>query len=199
MTSFAFPLTASPRAARELGSLAWWFALALLAFASVLPLGLIEHHGSAALHWVHCASLAAAVAALAAIVIRPRVRSAGAREESGDLPARESFILPKPEVLRSLEEPDQSTVMDWIAAERQTGAALAQLRFVHRLRDPLHHARMIARDLEAIGGTPDRLDLARSLRAHLDEISGVVGGHDVRVAFRAGLRLAGTSSSEAFS
>lgn len=209
MTSFAFPLTASPRAARELASIAWWFALALLAFASVLPLRLIEHHGSAALHWIHCAALVAALAALAAIVIRARVRSSRAKEKSVDLPAgggwspdlhaRESSILPKPEVLRALEEPDQSKLLAWVAAERQTGATLAYLRVFHRLRDPLHHAGMIVRDLEAIGGPPDRVILVRSLRAHLDEISGAVGGHDARASLTARLEVVCSMSDEAIS
>lgn len=191
MTSSAFPLTALPRAAREFGSFAGWFALALLVFASVLPLRLTEQHGSTAPHWIHCATLVA-LAAFAAIVIRVSGRSSWRKEEPVDVPEGGGW---SPDLD---EKRNPSKIPEWVAAERKTGAAMEQLRVQHRLRDPLHHARMIVRDLETVGGPPDRLALVRSLRAHLDEIS-VVGGHDVRASFAARLAVVPPPSSEALS
>ena len=192
MTSSAFPLIPARHAALDLGSTAWLFGFSLVAFASLLPLRLLEQRGVVGIHWIHCTAIVALTALVAAIVIRARAYWPRQNQElvyalqrgSPTLPAPETAVLPKPDVVTTREGSDQLTVIEGIAAEH-TGAALALLRVQHQLRDPLHHALMIVRDLETIGGSPDRLERVRSLRTHIDEISRTVGEGDVRSSFAA--------------
>jgi hypothetical protein len=206
MTSSAFPWTPARRATCDLGSTVWLFALSLGASASLLPLRLLEQRGAVEPHWIYCTGIVALTALMATIAIRTRRQSRRQKHEPVDIPEgggwfpdlapRDAAVLPKLDVVSALEVPNQSRVLAWFAAERQTGVALARLRVQHQLRDPLHHARMIVSDLEAIGGPPDRLEQVRSLRAHIDEISRTVGGGELRASFAACLGERPSSSGD---
>lgn len=192
MTSSALPLIPARHAALDLGSTAWLFGLSLVAFASLLPLRLLEQRGVVGIHWIHCTAIVALTALVATIVILTRAHWPRRNQQlvyvlqrgSPNRPAHDAAVLPKPDVVTPREGSDQATLIVAVAAEH-TGTALALLRIQHRLRDPLHHARMIVRDLETIGGPPDRLERIRSLRVHIDEISRNVGEGDVRSSFAA--------------
>lgn len=169
MTSTTLPLMTAPRAPRDLGLTVWLFGLSLAAFASLLPLHLLEQSGAVGLHWIHCIVIVALTALTAATAL-------GYRNQT---PRR------KQEIITARRDTDRSRLISGVAAARQSAIALAHLRIQHQLRDPLHHARMIVRDLEAVGGPPDSLEYVRSLRAHIDEISRTVGGGEMRASFAA--------------
>ena len=195
MTSMSLPFIPARRAPRDLGLTVWLFGLSLAAFASLLPLRLLEQRGAVGVHWIHCMGIVALTALAAAIAVHIRRRSPRQKQEAVDVPegggwcpeppAGNTAVLLKPDLVTELEDLDQSRLLIRVAAERETGVALGRLRVQHQLRDPLHHARMIVRDLEAMGGPPNRLERVRSLRLHIDEISRAVGGGEVRASFAA--------------
>jgi len=209
MTSSTFlPIPARP-GALDLGSAAWLFGLSLAAFASLLPLRLLEQRGVVGIHWIHCAVIVALTTLVAAITIGilrqwPRHKPEPVYIPQGaewppSFTARSIVVQSKPDAVTAGEDPDQSADMTRVATARATGVALGRLRIQHELRDPLHHARMIVRDLEAIGGPPDRLEYVRSLRLNIDEISSAVADGDVRASFAArfDVRSCGPASEKA--
>ena len=203
MTSLAFAVVPTRRTAPELGSAEWFLALSLLAFASLPSLHLLQMHGTVAPHWIHCAAFVAVAGLMATIVIRSRRHSHKQKHHAVDVPRGGAWSpdLPapdtaKPHIVAGIEDPDQPWVLTRLAAERQTGLTLGQLRVQHQLRDPVHHARMIVRDLESHNGAADELERVRSLRVHIDEIAHTIEGRDVRASVAARWADVSRSSQE---
>lgn len=192
MSPSSFPVISATRRSHEFGSKSVFVALSLFGLLSLLPLHLLERHGAVAHHWFECVSVIALGSAAAAAVVR-RADGVPQNQELVDIPGEGGWspelTPPAPVLVPDFGDTRDDPQSSRLAIARQAGHALAQIRIRHRLREPVHHARMIARDLEGVAGLPDGPERVRSLRAHLDEIARTVGEtlpafspDDVRIA-----------------
>ena len=177
MSRSSFSAISATRRPHEFGSKSLLVALSLFGLLSLLPLHLLKRHGALAHHWFECVSVIALGSAAAAAAVR-RTDGVPEKQELLDVPEEGGWSpeLPPPAAVLAPDfgrkrDESQPSRLD---AAREAGLALAHIRIRHQLRDPVHHARMIARDLEAVAGSPDGLERVRSLRAHIDEIARAV-------------------------
>ena len=150
------------------------FLLITAAFAvvSVVVLG--------ATHW---SQRAGALIAMAAVLAGPTVigsRGRAAPPAPFDIPEGGGWVpelpsngvaIPRLDEVAPLEEPVRSRVIAWANAQRLTSVVLTRLHIQRAVRDPLHHARMLVSDLEALGGTTHSVERIRSIRRHIDQIA----------------------------
>ncbi len=197
MSRSSFPAISATRRTHEFGSKSLLVALSLFGLLSLLPLHLLEQHGAVAHHWLECASVIVLGSATAAAAVR-RTDRTPKKHELLDIPSEgwwsPALTPPGPVLVPDFSGTRDDTQSSRLAVARQAGLVFAQIRIRHQLREPVHHARMIATYLEAAAGSPDGLERVRSLRAHIDEIARAV---DERLpAFSRDVAPAGTISQE---